>query len=123
MISIWRACLGAALLFVMSFAQAEALDWQPVHRGVSSEAPECVSWADDRVDCLVRTFGNGMSWVYVEAGGWNLPRNLGGDLAASPSCISRAPLHLELLCSDDPRQSRDHVAEGGKVESLDVAGR
>jgi hypothetical protein len=94
MISIWRACLGAALLFASSFAQAEALDWQPVHRGVSSEAPECVSWADDRVDCLVRTFGNGMSWVYVEAGGWNLPRNLGGDLAASPSCVSRASFAL-----------------------------
>jgi hypothetical protein len=94
MISIWRACLGAALLFSSSFAQAEALDWQPVYRGVTSEAPECVSWADDRVDCLVRTFGNGMSWVYVEAGGWNLPRNLGGDLAASPSCVSRAPFTL-----------------------------
>jgi hypothetical protein len=94
MISIWRTCLGAALLFASSFAQAEALDWQPVYRGVTSEAPECVSWADDRVDCLVRTFGNGMSWVYVEAGGWNLPRNLGGDLAASPSCVSRAPFTL-----------------------------
>jgi hypothetical protein len=94
MISIWRACLGAALLFASSFAQAAALDWQPVYRGVTSDAPECVSWADDRVDCLVRTFGSGMSWVYVESGGWNLPRNLGGDLAASPSCVSRAPFTL-----------------------------
>lgn len=95
MVSIWRACFGAALLFSSSFAQAESINWQPVYRGVASEAPECVSWADDRVDCLVRTFGNGMSWVYVEAGGWNLPRNLGGDLAASPSCVSRAPDTLD----------------------------
>ena len=95
MVSIWRAFLGAALIFSSSFARAEAINWQPVYRGVTSEVPECVSWADDRVDCLVRTFGNGMSWVYVEAGGWNLPRNLGGDLAASPSCVSRAPVTLD----------------------------
>jgi hypothetical protein len=106
-----------------SFAQAEALDWQPVHRGVSSEAPECVSWADDRVDCLVRTFGNGMSWVYVEAGGWNLPRNLGGDLAASPSCVSRAPFALNCFAVTTRGNLATMSLRGGKVEPLDVAGR
>lgn len=112
MILFWRAFCGAILLSLTSLSQAAALEWQPVHRGVAGEAPECVSWADDRVDCLVRTFGNGLSWVYVEAGGWNLPRNLGGDLAASPSCVTRGPFVVNCFA----------VAMNGTLATVSLSG-
>lgn len=110
--SLWRPVVVAILVSLLSTARAATMEWQPVHRGVASEAPECVSWADDRVDCLVRTFGNGLSWVYVEAGGWNLPRNLGGELAGAPSCVTRGPFNLDCFA----------ISVGGELATVALKG-
>jgi hypothetical protein len=53
------------------------------------------------VDCFARTFGNGLSAVFADSEIWNLPRNLGGNLAAAPSCVSRGPGSINCFAATD----------------------
>jgi len=57
--------------------------------------------AAQRVDCFARTFGNGLSAVFAESEIWNLPRNLGGNLASAPSCVSRGPGSINCFAATD----------------------
>ena len=71
-------CLSIA--YVTS-APLKAGQMQQVNPGVARETAECFARAGQRVDCFARTFGNGLSAVFADSEIWNVPRNLGGNLA------------------------------------------
>ena len=91
-------CLGIA--YVTS-APLKAGQMQQVNPGVARETAECFARAGQRVDCFARTFGNGLSAVFAESEIWNLPRNLGGNLASAPSCVSRGPGSINCFAATD----------------------
>ena len=78
--------LTAALLTGQK-ARAQWSGWESLG-GVTLEAPDCVSWAPDRIDCFARgtnasmwhRWWNGSAW-----GGWE---DLGGLLLEQPNCVS-----------------------------------
>ena len=84
-----RIMLFTAGIAACNVFPASSAPWQPMNSGVAREAPECVSTSALRVVCLARTFGNGASLSALENGRAELPKNLGNDLAASPSCVNR----------------------------------
>lgn len=84
------AALSAALTAVVGFAPA-ARAWDQFHASAAKEAPECVSWTAERVDCLARSSSGRLSWSYSLDGKWSTPRDLGGALAGPPSCVVRGP--------------------------------
>ncbi len=84
-VTIWMV-LGAALA-----CPRVAGAWTEIQSGVMREAPECVSWAPGRVDCLTRLANGHLSWIFLAGGKWSAPRDLGGALAAPPSCVVRGP--------------------------------
>jgi hypothetical protein len=77
----------AALLAVTGGAKA----WDEIQPAVTRDAAECVSWSANRIDCFARTPSGSLSWVYRENGKWSAPHDLGGKLAAAPSCVVRGP--------------------------------
>lgn len=72
-----------------------------VNPGVARETAECFAGPGQKIDCFARTFGNGLSAVQADSAIWNLPRNLGGNLAAAPSCVSRGPDSISCFAATD----------------------
>ncbi|MEQ1753454.1 MAG: AprI/Inh family metalloprotease inhibitor [Micropepsaceae bacterium] len=100
--SLFQRTLCALAAFAALFAgPVRAQQWQQIQTGAARESAECVSWSDHRMDCFARTFGNGLSWVFVDNNSWNLPRNLGGTLAAPPSCVVRGPNGLNCFAATE----------------------
>ena len=89
--SLLRIAIVSAALSAALFLSSTVRAWDEIHTGTAREAPDCVSWAPGRIDCLSRTAGGRLSWVFLESGKWSAPRDLGGALAAAPSCIVRGP--------------------------------
>jgi hypothetical protein len=68
-----------------------ARGWDQVQTGVAREAAQCVSWSATRVDCFTRNAAGALMWTHREGAKWSGPTNLGGKLAAVPSCVVRGP--------------------------------
>ncbi len=82
--------LGLVVLLLPAAPGSALAQWQGWENlgGVILEAPECVSWGANRIDCFARgtdsamyhRWWNGSSW-----GGWE---NLGGVILEEPDCTS-----------------------------------
>jgi len=95
---LWRAqhrlaryltCLFALFLFFCLFPQQARAQWSHWESlgGNIIEAPSCVSWGENRIDCFARS-GQAMLhrwWNGTQWGGWE---SLGGSLLNAPNCVS-----------------------------------
>lgn len=84
-------CAVAFFFLLLLALPVPARAWDEIQSIVAKDAAECVSWAPDRIDCLTRTVSGSLTWTYRANGQWSVPRDLGGKLAAAPSCIVRGP--------------------------------
>jgi len=81
----------ALLLFLSVAVCGGARAWDEILSDAAKEPAECVSWSKSRIDCFTRTASGSLSWVSSDHGKWSAPRDLGGKLAAKPSCVIRGP--------------------------------
>lgn len=76
--------------FALGWANA-AHAWDEIQAVVAREAADCVSWSARRIDCFARSPSGSLVWTHRDKGVWSAPQDLGGKLAAAPSCIVRGP--------------------------------
>jgi hypothetical protein len=84
---------SAALVCGMAIggASEHAGAWDTILSGVVREAPECVSWGADRIDCFARRSNGHLAWSAYAQGKWSSAQDLGGDLPVAVSCVVRGP--------------------------------
>jgi hypothetical protein len=56
--------------------------------GVILEAPSCVSWGSNRIDCFARGADEAMYHRWWDGANWNGWENLGGVILDRPDCVS-----------------------------------
>jgi PBS lyase HEAT-like repeat-containing protein len=93
---LWLALV--VLMLAPSGAFAQVTGWESLGAppgGWIQEAPECVSWGANRIDC----FGRGGDWglwhKFFDGANWRGWEPLGGTILETPECVSWGPNRLD----------------------------
>lgn len=91
-------------------------EWTIQLEGAARERPECVSWGEGRIDCLIRVKTGAMRWLAFSDGVWQSARNLGGDITGPAACVVRGAFGLN--CFARTRAARlGHITLNGPTWS------
>src|SRR6516225_6008224 len=99
------ACLFALLLFFGLFPQQARADWSAWENlgGQLLEAPTCVSWGENRIDCLARhpvdTQVRHIAWDGTKWGIWE-SRGAGAAFPSAPNCLSWGANRIDCFARD-----------------------
>jgi hypothetical protein len=63
--------------------------------GTIMEAPDCVSWAANRIDCFARGTDNAMWHRWWDGAAWGGWESLGGVILGAPDCVSWGPNRID----------------------------
>jgi hypothetical protein len=102
---------AAALFMAMPGVAAET-----ILEDAARETPECVSWGEGRIDCLIRMKTGRLSWLVYANSRWSKPRDLGGDLSGPPVCVVRGPLGINCFARAETG-GLQHIYLNGSVWS------
>ena len=83
--------------------------------------PDCVSWGQDRIDCVARVTDNALwhdSWVSGSWVGWE---SFGGALTSGPSVTSMAPGRLDMFAKG-PDNALWHIVWDGTLHPWESLG-
>ena len=88
----WRPVLcGVLTAAVISLAPAPARaawgGWEDLG-GVILEAPNCVAWSANRIDCFARGTDRAMYHKWWNGSAWGGWEDLGGVILEAPNCVS-----------------------------------
>ena len=63
--------------------------------GTIMEAPDCVSWGPNRIDCFARGTDNAMWHRWWDGASWGGWESLGGVIMDAPDCVSWGPNRID----------------------------
>jgi hypothetical protein len=85
--------------------------------GIVMEAPDCVSWGPNRIDCFARGTDNAMHHRWWDGAAWHGWESLGGVIMDAPDCVSWGPNRIDCFArgTDNAMHHRwwDGAAWGG----------
>ncbi|MFL5284185.1 MAG: hypothetical protein ACJ8AW_25140 [Rhodopila sp.] len=74
-------------LLTPSVSHAQWGGWESLG-GIILEAPDCVSWGPNRIDCFARDTDRAMYHRWWDGSNWGGWESLGGIILEAPDCVS-----------------------------------
>jgi hypothetical protein len=71
--------------------------------GTIKEAPNCVSWGANRIDCFARGDDNAMHHRWWDGVAWRDWDNLGGTITGAPNCVSLGANRIDCFARSTDR--------------------
>jgi hypothetical protein len=103
--------LMVPVLLAPAIARAQTSGWASLG-GTLLEAPDCVSWGPNRIDCFARGTDRAMFHRAWNGSAWVAWESLGGTLLEAPSCVSWGPNRIDCFARGTDKAMFHHAWNG-----------